>query len=145
MDILQAIKNYFYTNESLDASGTIYTDYLPGSEVNYAIHKLPMADGDTLRKFVGGDLLKQFAFAFDVIATYSTANNATNNNNVKFLVELQKWIEENKNLPEVTNAQGIEVLQSGFLFDVSPDSKTAVYRMTARLVYYQERNILNVY
>lgn len=142
MDILTKIKQYFYTYEKLDENGIIYADYLPIDTVNYAIHKLPMENGDVVRKFVGGDQIKQFAFAFDIITDYSTANTTKNDLNISFLVELQNWIEENTNkgiLPEVTNANSLEIMQSGFLFDVDTNSTAAVYRLTARLVYYQER------
>lgn len=137
--ILTKIKEWFYTNEVLDDDGIIYSDYLPNQTVNYAIHKLPMQDGDIIQSFVGGDKIMQFAFAFDVVSDYSTTNNARNDANIQFLVELQEWIENNKDLPNVDNPQRMEVLQSGFLFDIDTNSQSAVYRMTARLVYYQER------
>ncbi|QIK56669.1 hypothetical protein G7059_01810 [Erysipelothrix sp. HDW6A] len=142
MDILTKIKEYFYEYEKLDQNGIIYSDYLPNESVNYAIHKLPMQEGDILRSYTGGDKLKQFAFAFDIITPYSTANTVRNDKNIQFLIELQDWIENNNRinvLPEIENPQRIEILQSGFLFNVDTDSMNAVYRMTARLVYYQER------
>ena len=142
MDILKKIKEYFYEYEGIDPNGIIYSDYLPNESVNYAIHKLPMQEGDTLRSYTGGDKLKQFAFAFDIITPYSTANTVRNDKNIQFLIELQDWIENNNRinvLPEIENPQRIEILQSGFLFNVDTDSMNAVYRMTARLVYYQER------
>lgn len=142
---LSKIKDYFNTYSAIGTDTIIYADFVPENPVNYSIVQIPSENGGTIRSYVGGDKLKQFAFAFMTKQYYSTTNDADqiNLSNSKFFEDLQAWVETNNDngvLPSITGAQKVEVLQTGFLFDVDDNGQYASYQMTARVIYYQERN-----
>lgn len=144
MSMLEKVRDYFYQYSGIDEASTIYGDYVPEEPTNYSIIQLPMQNGGKLQSFVGGDAVKQFVFAFMVKQYYSIQNDATmiNFHNSKFFEDLEKWMEANNEAgtyPDIEGTQRMEVLQTGFLFDVDGNGQYASYQMTARVIYYQER------
>lgn len=142
--MLEAIKNYFNTYENIGEDTVIYADYVPEQPVTYSLIQIPSQSGGTVKSFVGGDKIKEFVFAFMIKQYYSTTNDEDklNFSNSKFFEDLQLWIEDNNDkgeYPKITGVQRVEVLQTGFLFDVDANGQYASYQMSARVVYYQER------
>ena len=137
---MEKVRDYLYTYEGIGTDSVIYGDFVPQSPVNFALVKVPSQDGAKVRRFVSGSEVKEYTFSFMAKQNFSQINDATMTNfqNSKFFDDLEDWIEQNnkdKVYPDVNGAFKVEVLQTGFLFDLDDSGQYAAYQMTARLLY----------
>jgi len=140
MSNLEKVRDYFFLFNGIGTDAIIYGDYVPSEPVNYSIIQAPSNQGGFVRKFIGGSNVKEFPFAFMVKQNYSTRNDADKINfqNSKFFQDLEVWIEENNRnniFPQIEGAYKVEVLSTGFLFDVDDNGQFGLYQMTARVLF----------
>ena len=140
MSNLEKVRDYFYLYEGIGTDSIIYGDYVPENAVNYSIVQSPSNQGGKVRKYIQSGGVKEFNFAFMVKQVYSMRNDADKINfqNSKFFQDLEEWIEDNNTngiYPEIDGAFKVEVLSTGFLFDVDDSGQIALYQMTARVLY----------
>ena len=144
MDLLEAIKEYFYGYENIDEEGLIYINNTPVENTNYAIIQAPMPNGGIVKSFIGGDVIMQYLFEFDTINQHSNGVDDINKINSLFYVKLEKWIRDNNRngiLPNVENCQSIEVVRSAYVKHISEDGQQAVHSMSARITYYEKGDL----
>ncbi len=136
--IIKALEEYFCNCELL-SEGRLRVDYLGDKPVEYNIEVLTC--DPILKRYVGGDTVRQYLFAFGSREYYSQER-LQNIANSAFYETFAEWVEkqnEAKNLPELpSNMEALElhVTSSGYLFG---DTKsTARYQINLQLVYYKE-------
>lgn len=136
--IIEALENYFL-NCPLLKDGCLRVDYLGDQPVEYSIEVLPC--DPVLKRYVSGDTIRQYLFAFGSREYYSQER-LQNIQNSAFYERLSDWVEKQSlagNLPELPpgmEAQGIAVVSSGYLFGES--KQRARYQIQLRLEYYKE-------
>jgi len=140
MSNLEKVRDYFYLFDGIGTESIIYGDYVPENAVNYSIVQAPSNQGGFVRRFINDGGVKEFNFAFMVKQNYSMRNDVDKINfqNSKFFQDLEDWIEENNKseiYPLIEGAYKVEVLSTGFLFDVDEGGQFALYQMTARVLY----------
>lgn len=136
--IIDAIREYFLACDLLN-DGKINIDFL-GDKPEYSIDPIPAEP--TIKKYVDGEEVRQFQFAF-TSKEYFDGDARTGIENSGFYQDLAEWIETNNAngvLPLLTNPKQdpikVETMTHGYLFDV--DAEFARYQIQCRLVYEQE-------
>ncbi len=136
--IIEGIEQYFLNCDVLK-DGCLRVDFLGNKPVEYAIEVLPC--DPVLKRYVGGDTVRQYLFAFGSREYYSQERLQNIENSV-FYENFSDWVEEQSQagnlpeLPEGMEAQELKVLSSGYLFDGSMSN--ARYQIQLQLKYYKE-------
>ena len=136
--IIEGIEQYFLNCDVLK-DGCLRVDFLGNKPVEYAIEVLPC--DPVLKRYVGGDTVRQYLFAFGSREYYSQERLQNIENSVVY-ENFSDWVEEQSQagnlpeLPEGMEAQELKVLSSGYLFDGSMSN--ARYQIQLQLKYYKE-------
>lgn len=139
MSIIESIREYMSQCPLLE-NGNINVDFLGSDKIEYTIETVPCEP--VIKHYVDGSSIRQYEFVIASREFYG-ADIVQNIANSVFYENLAQWIENNsrnKILPVMENekqcADKIEILTHGGL--ISEDSKTAVYQIQLRLIYFQE-------
>lgn len=136
--IIDALEKYFIGCELLK-DGALRVDYLGEKPVEYAIEVLPC--DPVVKRYLGGSTVRQYLFAFGSREFYSQER-LQNIQNSAFYERLADWVETKSmsgvlpELPDGMEAQQLEVVSSGYLFDGSMTN--ARYQIQLRLLYFKE-------
>lgn len=136
--IIDALEKYFIGCELLK-DGALRVDYLGEKPVEYTIEVLPCEP--VVKKYLGGSTVRQYLFAFGSREYYSQER-LHNIQNSAFYERLADWVETRSmsgilpELPDGMEAQKLEVVSSGYLFDGSMTN--ARYQIQLRLLYFKE-------
>ncbi len=136
--IIEGIEQYFLNCVMLK-DGCLRVDFLGDRPVEYTIEVLPC--DPVLKRYVGGDTVRQYLFAFGSREYYSQER-LQNIENSAFYERFSNWVEKQNlagnlpELPEGMEAQELKVLSSGYLFDGSMSN--ARYQIQLQLKYYKE-------
>lgn len=136
--IIDALEKYFIGCELLK-DGALRVDYLGEKPVEYTIEVLPC--DPVVKRYLGGSTVRQYLFAFGSREFYSQER-LQNIQNSAFYELLADWVETRSmsgilpELPDGMEAQQLEVVSSGYLFDGSITN--ARYQIQLRLLYFKE-------
>ena len=136
--IIDALEKYFIGCELLK-DGALRVDYLGEKPVEYTIEVLPC--DPVVKRYLGGSTVRQYLFAFGSREFYSQER-LQNIQNSAFYERLADWVETRSmsgvlpELPDGMEAQQLEVVSSGYLFDGSMTN--ARYQIQLRLLYFME-------
>lgn len=136
--IIDALEKYFIGCELLK-DGALRVDYLGEKPVEYTIEVLPC--DPVVKRYLGGSTGRQYLFAFGSREFYSQER-LQNIQNSAFYERLADWVETKSmsgvlpELPDGMEAQQLEVVSSGYLFDGSMTN--ARYQIQLRLLYFKE-------
>lgn len=136
--IINALEKYFIGCELLK-DGALRVDYLGEKPVEYTIEVLPC--DPVVKRYLGGSTVRQYLFAFGSREFYSQER-LQNIQNSAFYERLADWVETKSmsgvlpELPDGMEAQQLEVVSSGYLFDGSMTN--ARYQIQLRLLYFKE-------
>ena len=136
--IIDALEKYFIGCELLK-DGALRVDYLGEKPVEYTIEVLPC--DPVVKRYLGGSTVRQYLFAFGSREFYSQER-LQNIQNSAFYELLADWVEARSmsgilpELPDGMEAQQLEVVSSGYLFDGSMTN--ARYQIQLRLLYFKE-------
>nr|UWD68911.1 MAG: Minor capsid protein from bacteriophage [Bacteriophage sp.] len=136
--IIDALEKYFIGCELLK-DGALRVDYLGEKPVEYTIEVLPC--DPVVKRYLGGSTVRQYLFAFGSREFYSQER-LQNIQNSAFYERLADWVETRSmsgilpELPDGMEAQQLEVVSSGYLFDGSMTN--ARYQIQLRLLYFKE-------
>ena len=136
--IIDALEKYFIGCELLK-DGALRVDYLEEKPVEYTIEVLPC--DPVVKRYLGGSTVRQYLFAFGSREFYSQER-LQNIQNSAFYERLADWVETKSmsgvlpELPDGMEAQQLEVVSSGYLFDGSMTN--ARYQIQLRLLYFKE-------
>jgi hypothetical protein len=136
--IIDALEKYFIGCELLK-DGALRVDYLGEKPVEYTIEVLPC--DPVVKRYLGGSTVRQYLFAFGSREFYSQER-LQNIQNSAFYERLADWVETKSmsgvlpELPDEMEAQQLEVVSSGYLFDGSMTN--ARYQIQLRLLYFKE-------
>ena len=136
--IIDAPEKYFIGCELLK-DGALRVDYLGEKPVEYTIEVLPC--DPVVKRYLGGSTVRQYLFAFGSREFYSQER-LQNIQNSAFYERLADWVETRSmsgilpELPDGMEAQQLEVVSSGYLFDGSMTN--ARYQIQLRLLYFKE-------
>ena len=136
--IIDALEKYFIGCELLK-DGALRVDYLGEKPVEYTIEVLPC--DPVVKRYLGGSTVRQYLFAFGSREFYSQER-LQNIQNSAFYELLADWVETRSmsgilpELPDGMEAQQLEVVSSGSLFDGSMTN--ARYQIQLRLLYFKE-------
>ena len=136
--IIDALEKYFIGCELLK-DGALRVDYLGEKPVEYTIEVLPC--DPVVKRYLGGSTVRQYLFAFGSREFYSQER-LQNIQNSAFYERLADWVETRSmsgvlpELPDGMEAQQLEVVSSGYLFDGSMTH--ARYQIQLRVVYFKE-------
>ena len=136
--IIDALEKYFIGCELLK-DGALRVDYLGEKPVEYTIEVLPC--DPVVKRYLGGSTVRQYPFAFGSREFYSQER-LQNIQNSAFYELLADWVETRSmsgilpELPDGMEAQQLEVVSSGYLFDGSMTN--ARYQIQLRLLYFKE-------
>lgn len=138
--IIKSLEEYFLKCDMLK-DGCLRVDYMGEKPIEYAIEVLPC--DPILKKYIGGDTVRQYLFAFGSKEFYSQERQQ-NIENSAFYERFAEWV-ENQNesgnlpiLPENMEAQDLQVISSGYLYGAS-NQNAARYQIQLRLKYYQKK------
>lgn len=136
--IIDALEKYFIGCELLK-DGALRVDYLGEKPVEYTIEVLPC--DPVVKRYLGGSTVRQYLFEFGSREFYSQER-LQNIQNSAFYELLADWVETRSmsgilpELPDGMEAQQLEVVSSGYLFDGSMTN--ARYQIQLRLLYFKE-------
>lgn len=136
--IIDALEKYFIGCELLK-DGALRVDYLGEKPVEYTIEVLPC--DPVVKRYLGGSTVRQYLFTFGSREFYSQER-LQNIQNSAFYELLADWVETRSmsgilpELPDGMEAQQLEVVSSGYLFDGSMTN--ARYQIQLRLLYFKE-------
>lgn len=136
--IIDALEKYFIGCELLK-DGALRVDYLGEKPVEYTIEVLPC--DPVVKRYLRGSTVRQYLFAFGSREFYSQER-LQNIQNSAFYELLADWVETRSmsgilpELPDGMEAQQLEVVSSGYLFDGSMTN--ARYQIQLRLLYFKE-------
>lgn len=136
--IINSLEKYFIGCELLK-DGALRVDYLGEKPVEYTIEVLPC--DPVVKRYLGGSTVRQYLFAFGSREFYSQER-LQNIQNSAFYERLADWVETRSmsgvlpELPDGMEAQQLEVVSSGYLFDGSMTN--ARYQIQLRLLYFKE-------
>lgn len=133
--IIEGLSEYFMGCPLLK-DGYFHVDFLGADPVEYTLEVMPC--DPVVKRYVNGDTLKRYLFAFGSREYYS-ADRVQNIGNIAFYEELSDWVEMQDRLenfpriPEGKYPEGLRTVSSGYLFDESMES--ARYQIQVELIY----------
>ena len=134
--IIDALEKYFIGCELLK-DGALRVDYLGEKPVEYTIEVLPC--DPVVKRYLGGSTVRQYLFGSREFYSQERLQNIQNS---AFYELLADWVETRSmsgilpELPDGMEAQQLEVVSSGYLFDGSMTN--ARYQIQLRLLYFKE-------
>ena len=138
MSIISSVRNYILGFPGLK-DGRLQVDFLDAKAIEYTVETVPV--NPIVKTYVDGGTLKQYNFIFASREFFGTDVNQ-NIENLDFYEQFSAWIEtQNKNrafpvLESGKEAQSIEILTSGYMFEM--DSDNARYQIQCRLLYEED-------
>lgn len=136
--IIEALEKYFLQCDLLK-EGCLRVDYLGEKPIEYAIEVMPC--DPIVKRYADGSSVRQYLFAFGSREYYSQER-LQNIQNSAFYEKFADWVEKKNHseelpeLPDKMEAEAIEVVSSGYLFDGS--MKNARYQIQLKLLYFKE-------
>ena len=131
--IIDALEKYFIGCELLK-DGALRVDYLGEKPVEYTIEVLPC--DPVVKRYLGGSTVRQYLFAFGSREFYSQERLQNIQNSAFYELETRSMSGILPELPDGMEAQQLEVVSSGYLFDGSMTN--ARYQIQLRLLYFKE-------
>lgn len=137
--IIKSLEEYFLKCDMLK-DGCLRVDYLGEKPIEYAIEVLPC--DPVLKKYVNGDTMRQYLFAFGSKEFYSQERQQ-NIENSAFYERFSDWVEEQNEagnlpvLPDGMEAEDLQVISSGYLHGET--GKHARYQIQLRLKYFKAK------
>lgn len=137
--IIKTLEEYFLKCDMLK-DGCLRVDYLGEKPIEYAIEVLPC--DPILKKYVNGDSVRQYLFAFGSKEFYSQERQQ-NIENSAFYERFSEWVEDQNDsgnlpvLPEGMEAEELKVISSGYLHGES--GIHARYQIQLRLIYFKKK------
>lgn len=136
--IIEAVSDYFNKCPLLK-DGVFRVDALGTNAIEYTI-ETGMFD-PIVNRYVDGSSVRQYQFSF-ASREYYSMDRLQNIENIAFYEKLADWIERQSlagnlpELPEGMEAEEMEILSPGYIFDVS--MQRARYQIPLRLLYFKE-------
>ena len=149
MTIIEALKDYIKQCPFLKSFNEVITvnvDFSNTENANtYSINETIC--NPVIKTYIGGSTDRQFIFTFSSVENYGSDASQENPNisNLNFYESFLTWIEDNSKANILPILQGnkqaekIEVLTHGYLFNNSADGGTALYQAQLRLKYEQQK------
>lgn len=138
--MIKQLKEFLSECPYLHELGYIGIEYLDEDAISYSI--VPVNTQQTIKKYVNGDTLKQYVFAFCSREIYGKIEDITLDNAI-FYENFAAWIEDrskSRNLPLLEagkTALRIDVMSPGYV--IQTDLDRGQYRIQLRLVYLEEK------
>jgi hypothetical protein len=140
MSITRSIRDFVKTCPLLpDEYDGLGVDFMAEGPVAFMIEAVP--EETILKKYINGDSVRQFTFAFCSQESYGS-DVWQNLENADFYEDFAAWLEHStwdRNLPELDSgkeAESIEATTQGYVY--SEDMTVAQYRIQCRLKYLQK-------
>lgn len=136
--IIQAVTDYFLDCPLLK-DGVFRVDALGPTGIEYTIETGSF--DPIVQSFIDGSSIRQYQFYFGS-REYYDMDRIQNIQNSAFYESFAEWVEEQSkignlpNLPKGMEAEELEVLSPGYIFDIT--TKFARYQIPLRLVYFKE-------
>lgn len=140
--IIESVREYFLKCPYLEDDVRLSVDFLGDQPLEYGIYTEPI--NPTIKKYVDGDELKQFAFIFTT-RSHMSGDLVTQLENSAFFDNLIEWIQEMNNKKEFPELEGdkyptkLEIITNGYLS--STDIGSSQYQIQMRLVYMEVNNV----
>ena len=138
MAIIEAVRNYLQDCPLLESYKQIKVEFLPAEVGYFSIEEVP--NETTVNKYIDGSETKQFTFVLASRFIYSEEAQQTIDNS-GFFEQFAEWVSEQSeqgNLPVLSGnkqASDLEVLTSGYLFNIANGMRDARYQIQMRLIY----------
>ena len=136
MTLIEAVQAHLGTCPLL-SGGRLNVDFLDSDTGSYSVDVVPTTE--VLKNYMDGSTQRQFLFVVSTREAYGS-DMRQNLENLGFFEALGNWVEAGDTLPVLDmgrTAQKLEVLTSGYIFDV--ETNTARYQMQCRLIYLKEK------
>ena len=136
MDSIVGSLSEYFMGCPLLKDGYFHVDFRGADPVEYTLEI--MTCSPAVKRYVNGDSLRRYLFAFSSREYYS-ADRIQNIGNLAFYEKLAGWVEEQDalkhfpELPENCIPEELNALSSGYLFDESMES--ARYQIQMELLY----------
>ena len=136
--IIAGITNFFMACPLLQ-DGVFRVNALGDQAIEYNIETGVF--NPILKKYVNGDTLRQYQFNCGS-REYYDMDRIQNIQNSEFYEQFAEWVEEQESLgnfpelPEGCEPDGLSVLSSGYIMDIS--MRNARYQIQLQLIYYKE-------
>ena len=114
--------------------GKINVDYIKDKPQSYSVDETP--SNPIVVKFADGGSRRQIVFDFSIQSNFSVLENIKNS---KFCDDFTEWIEEQnniENLPQIEGIESIECTGRGTILQTT--ETTAIYVIPMRVVYLQD-------
>jgi len=140
--IIESVREYFLKCPYLEDDVRLSVDFLGNQPLEYGIYTEPI--NPTIKKYVDGDELKQFAFIFTT-RSHMSGDLVTQLENSAFFDNLIDWICEMNYKKEFPELEGdkyptkLEIITNGYLS--SADVGSSQYQIQMRLVYMEVNNV----
>lgn len=140
--IIESVREYFLKCPYLEDDVRLSVDFLGDQPLEYGIYTEPI--NPTIKKYVDGDELKQFAFIFTT-RSHMSGDLVTQLENSAFFDNLIEWIQRmnyKKEFPELEGEKyptKLEIITNGYLS--SADVGSSQYQIQMRLVYMEVNNV----
>lgn len=137
--IIESIRDYFNECELLEDEARLNIDFLGSEPIEYGIYAEPIEP--TLKRYVDGAELRQFAFIFTT-RNIMSGDLVVQLENSGFFDRLIDWVEQrNKRriypiLEGDKYSTGLEINSNGYL--LNSEGGTAQYQIQFKLIYYME-------
>jgi len=139
--IIESVREYFLKCPYLEDDVRLSVDFLGDHPLEYGIYTEPISP--TIKKYVDGDELKQFAFIFTT-RNHMSGDLVTQLENSAFFDDLIEWIQEQNYMKVFPKLEGdryptkLEIVTNGYLS--SADTGSSQYQIQMRLVYMEVNN-----
>lgn len=139
--MIESIRNYILTCPFLDDLKRVGVEFLSEDPTSYSIEETPAKA--IIEEYIDGSSKRQFEFVFASRFDYSEEiKNQIENSG--FYEKFSDWVEENSEngilptLDQNKTALELEVLTSGYLYNIADNMRTARYQIQMRLIYRKE-------
>lgn len=139
--IIESVREYFLDCPYLEDDVRLNIDFLGDKPLEYGIYSEPI--NPTIKRYVDGDELKQFAFIFTT-RNHMSGDLVTQLENSAFFDDLIEWIQEQNYKKVFPKLEGdrhptkLEIVTNGYLS--SADTGSSQYQIQMRLVYMEVNN-----
>ncbi len=114
--------------------GKVNVDYIKNKPQSYSVDETPTEP--ILNKFTDGESRRQINFDFSIQASFSILENIKNS---KFCDDFTEWIEEQndiENLPQIEGIESIECTGRGTILQTT--ESTAIYVIPMKVIYLKD-------
>jgi len=139
MSIINALRTYLSTYESLKAGAPLFVDHIGDGPTEYAI--IPLPGSQIVEEYVDGSSVREYPFAFQ--SAESTADDLERIENSGFYEDFAAWLESQtdaEDFPTLSSGktpEKIEALGWAFLYQQG-ESDTGIYQIQCKLTYIQD-------